>query len=182
MAEALGRAPTKALRTRAAILDHTYYGRVVGRCRVGGRDFGETALNAAVCGTHGVPVVLVTGDTTACNQAKDVLGDIETVPVKEPISRYAARCVAPAVARDKIREAARRAVDRARGGGIKPFRPVPPHRLEVDFVNSACADAAELVPGTVRIAGLTVAYAAPDPATMIRVMQAWTILAASTLV
>ena len=36
--------------TRAGILDHTYYGRVVARCRVNRRDWNETAINAAVCG------------------------------------------------------------------------------------------------------------------------------------
>src|SRR6478735_4110933 len=42
--------------SQAGILDHTYYGRVVARCRVGGRDWNETALNAAVCGALDVPV------------------------------------------------------------------------------------------------------------------------------
>src|SRR5947207_3017620 len=36
--------------SQAGILDHTYYGRVVARLRVGGRDWNEAALNAAVCG------------------------------------------------------------------------------------------------------------------------------------
>lgn len=32
--------------SRAGILDHTYYGKVVAKRRVGGRDWNETALNA----------------------------------------------------------------------------------------------------------------------------------------
>jgi D-aminopeptidase len=66
--------------------------------------------------------------------------------------------------------------------GLAPFRPAPPHRLEIELANAACADAAELVPGTTRLDGVTVGYEAPDAAAMIRIIQAWTILAASTLV
>jgi D-aminopeptidase len=54
--------------------------------------------------------------------------------------------------------------------------------LEIDFVNAACADAAELLPQTQRRGGTTCGYLAPDAATLIQVIQAWTILAASTLV
>jgi len=168
--------------SRAGILDHTYYGRVVARCRVAGRDYNETALNAMVCGERGMPVALVTGDQTVCAQARELLGEVETVQVKEAITRYAARCLTPEAARPLIREAATRAVRRAAAGAFRPFLPAPPHALEIDFVNAACADAAELVPGSERRGGLTCAYAAPDAATMIRVIQAWTILAASTLV
>jgi len=168
--------------SRAGILDHTYYGRVVARCRVGGRDWNETALNAAVCGALGVPVALVTGDATVCAQAREHLGDVDVVVVKDAISRYAARMLHPEVARTKIREASARAVTRARDGKLAPFRPPPPHDLAIDFVNAACADAAELVPGTVREGGLTCAYRAPDAATLIQVIQAWTTLAGTTLV
>jgi len=168
--------------TAAGILDHTYYGRVVARCRVGGRDFDETALNATVCGELGFPVALVTGDASVCATARERLGAIETVAVKDAITRYAARAMHPARARQKIRDGAKRAVERARAGELTPYRPPAPHRLEIDFVNSACADAAELVPGTTRSGGTTTSYTAPDAATLLQVIQAWTLLAGTTIV
>jgi D-amino peptidase len=168
--------------SKAGILDHTYYGRVVAHCRVGGRDWNETAINAAVCGTFGVPVALVTGDSTVCAQAIELLPQVETVVVKDAITRYAARCLSPKAARERIREGAARAVRRAIGGGLQPFRPTPPHRLEVEFANAACADAAELVPGTVRSGGVTTTYEASDAAVLLQVLQAWTLLASTTLV
>jgi len=167
--------------SQAGILDHTYFGKVVARCRVGGRDWNETAINAAVCGARGVPVALVTGDSTCCAQAREVLGDgVATVAVKEAYTRYSARSISPAVARERIRDAACRAVRRA--GELRPFVPALPLALEIDFATSACADAAELVPGTGRTGGVTCAYRAPDPAALLQVIQAWTILAASTVV
>ena len=168
--------------SRAGILDHTYYGKVVGRLRVNGRDWNETAINAAVCGALGIPVALVTGDETTCAQAREVLGDVETVSVKAAITRYAARSVHPNVAQDRIRAGARRAVERAAAGAFAPFTPDPPLSLEIDFVNSACADAAELVPDTRRTAGLTCAYSADSAVTLLRVIQAWTMLAGTTIV
>jgi D-amino peptidase len=165
--------------SRAGILDHTYYGRVVARCRVGGADWNETALNAAVCGAHGIPVALVTGDQTVCAQARAALGDVETVEVKASITRYAARSVHPTVAQERIRAGAARAVERA--PQLRPYTPPLPLALEIDFVNSACADVAELVPRTERVGGLTCAYSCPDAPTLIQVIQAWTILAGTTI-
>ncbi|HLL55084.1 MAG TPA: M55 family metallopeptidase [Myxococcaceae bacterium] len=168
--------------SRAGILDHTYHGRVVAHCRVGGREFDELAINAAVCGTHGVPVGLVTGDSTICGRARTLLGDVETVEVKEAITRYAARCLSPAVACQRIQHAARQAVRRAADKAFAPYRLQGPLELEVAFTNSACADAAELLPDTVRRDGVTCVYTAPDAVTLLRVFRAWIMLAAYTLV
>lgn len=168
--------------SRAGILEHTYFGRVVARCRVNGRDFNETGLNALACGAAGVPVALVTGDTTACEQARALLGEVETVEVKSALTRYAARSLHPKTACERIREASVRAVRRAGEGAFAPLRPEPPLRLEIDFVNAGCADGAELVPGTERTAGTTTAYEAQEPAALIRVVQAWTRLAGTTMV
>ena len=167
--------------SRAGILDHTYFGLVVARCRVGGRDWNETAINAAVCGAAGVPVALVTGDATCCAQAREHLGEVDTVVVKQAIGRYAARALHPSIARERIREGAARAVARARAGALRPFAPPPPFDLEVDFVNAGCADAAELIPGTVRKDGLTCAYRAADADSLLRALRAWTILAGTSL-
>ena len=167
--------------SQAGILDHTYYGRVVAKLRVNGRDWNETAINAAVCGELGVPVVLVTGDQTCCAQAKEHLGDgVLTVQVKEAITRYTARSLMPAVACEKIREGAAQAVRNAKS--VKPFQPPPPFDLEIDFVQAACADVAELVPGTHRVSGATCSFRAPNAHVLLQVIQAWTILAGTTVV
>ena len=86
----------------------------------------------------------------------------------------------PAVACERIREGARDAV--AKASTLKPFLPTLPLDLEVDFVNSGCADAAELVPHTFRVGGATCRFRAIDAATLVQVIQAWTLLASTTLV
>jgi D-amino peptidase len=161
------------------VLDHTYYGRVVANVRVNGTVLSETGLNALVCGMHGTPVGLVTGDSTTCAQAREQLGDVETVAVKSALSRYAAQSVTPAAACQKIRAAARSACGRR--AEFTPFAMDPPLLLELTTLNAGMADAAALLPGSERIAGTWLRYEAPDPETLLDALRAMTILGASTL-
>ena len=55
---------------RDGTLDHTYTSETLYRTRVNGKPCSEAMLNAAVLGTHGVPVVLITGDTTIVEHTK----------------------------------------------------------------------------------------------------------------
>jgi D-amino peptidase len=165
--------------SRFGILDHTYFGAVVSKVRVDGRDFNETGLNALVCGENNIPVGLVTGDQVACAQAKELLGDIETVAVKEGISRYAARTIHPQEAQKKIYAATQKTLRRLKD--FTPLRLTTPHRLEVDFLNAAMADAAGLVPDTHREGALTVSYEARTPSRLLRMLQVMTKLAGTTI-
>ena len=48
-----------------------------------GVEVGEVGINAALCGTWGVPVKLVTGDDVVCAEASALLGpDVHTLAVK----------------------------------------------------------------------------------------------------
>lgn len=140
--------------TRASVIDHTYTDRIH-EVRVNGRPMGELGLNAGIAGSFGVPVVLVSGDATVAAEARDLLGDaVETVIVKQGLSRYAARSVSPAEARRRITDGARRALARAH----QPFTFGGPVTIEVEFALTVHADMAELVPGSVRSDGRTVRY------------------------
>jgi len=161
------------------VLDHTYYGRVVANVRVNGTTLSETGLNALVAGAHGTPVGLVTGDSTTCAQAREQLGEVETVAVKSALSRYAAESLTPAAACERIRAAARRVCEqRAR---LKPFVIEPPLMLEVTTLNSGMADGAELLPGVERLAGTWLRYEARDPETLLQALRAITVLGAATI-
>jgi len=144
--------------TARAVLDHTMTD-VIRDARLNGRSMGEVGLNAALAGSFGVPVALVSGDRATADEARDVLGpDVGTVVVKDAVSRHAARSVAPEVARRRIREGAIEALRRAH----RPFAPPTPSTIDVDFTFSYQADYAELAPGSVRRGPVTVAYTHPD--------------------
>jgi len=152
--------------TRNAILDHTYADRIHD-VRLNQQPVGELGLNAALAGVHGVPVVLVSGDSAVAAEAKDLLGDgVATVIVKEAVSRHAAKSVAPAVACRMIREEVARALKRSHA----PFTLRAPVTLEVDFAMTIHADMAELCPGATRTAGRTVAFTHQDYG---EVFRAW---------
>jgi D-amino peptidase len=140
--------------TGGAVIDHTYTDRIH-EVRVNGRPFGEVGLNAALAGSFGVPVALVSGDRALAAEVRELLGEqVETVVVKEPLGRYAARSVAPAIARRRIHDGARRALEHPHA----PFTVTPPVTISMDFVRSQMAEMAALIPGSQRVAGRTVEY------------------------
>jgi D-amino peptidase len=134
--------------TGNAVLEHTWSG-VVFSVELNGHRVGETGLNAALAGSYGVPVVLVTGDQAVAAEARELLGDIETVVVKQAVSRTAAQCLHPDVAQSRIREAAERAL----GLSVAPFALEPPITLRATFYRAAHVDLAVLTPGSRRVAG-----------------------------
>jgi D-amino peptidase len=151
-----------------AVIDHTYTSRVH-EARLNGRPVGELAINAALAGTFDVPVALVSGDQALAAEARDLLGPaVETVIVKHAVGRFAARSVSPAAACALIRDGVIAALGRAHA----PFRLATPVRLEVDFAETQMADMAELVPGSIRTAGRTVAFIHQDYREVFRAWRA----------
>ena len=57
-----------------AILSHTWVGSAVHHVKVNGKIFGETGLDAGICGEYNIPVVAVIGDDELGKEAKDLLG------------------------------------------------------------------------------------------------------------
>jgi D-amino peptidase len=134
---------------------------------------GETGLNAALAGAYGAPVVLVTGDRAVSEEARALLGDVETVAVKEGVARTAAQCLHPLVAQERIRQAAERALAR----NVAPFVVPPPIVLRIVFHRAAHVDMAELVPGSRRLDGRTIEWAGDDMPAVYKVFRAMTTLA-----
>src|SRR5438093_2346584 len=163
--------------TQAAVLDHTYSGRLIWEVRLNGEPAAEAELNAAFAGTYGVPVGLITGDDKACAQAAKRLAGIRTVVVKEGYGRNVARSLHPSAARQAIRKGAEDAV--ASRADLAPYRPEPPFLLEADVANTSCADLCALAPGTDRVGPRTVRFEADDFRETFRCLLAWTYLGSS---
>lgn len=156
--------------TPRAILDHTYADRIH-EVRLNGTPVGEVGLNAALAGSYGVPVLLVSGDAAVAAEAADLLGaQLTTVVVKEAVGRHAARSVAPEVARERIREGTTAALRERRDRA--PFTIPPPITIEVDFALTVHADMAEVCPGASRPAGRTVSYVHEDYREVFRAWRA----------
>ena len=93
---------------------------------------GETGINAALCGTWGCPVLLVTGDQAACREGRELLGDgLTTVQVKTAVGRFSGRHKTPAEARRMIEEGARAAL--ADTKAVAPYDPGKPCEVRVEL-------------------------------------------------
>ncbi len=145
--------------TLRGIMAHTYTGKVFS-LKFNGIEVGEIGADAAIAGYFGVPVVMVAGDKAACDESRALLGDIETVAVKEGVSRSAGRCIHPVEARKLIKEGAKRAMGLI--GTATPFVIQPPIRTEVVFTNPGYADNLELLPFIERIDGCAITFTAED--------------------
>jgi D-amino peptidase len=148
------------------ILDHTWSDERVACLKINGRTYGETGLNAAVCGHFGVPVLMVSGDQTVCAEGCEFLGDIETAIVKTATGRMSAELLPPANTEQLIYNSAKLAVGRLyRNQAPKPFIVIPPIKIEISFVQSEMADRAMVMPGAERGNDRTVSYTAQDMVT-----------------
>ncbi|KON31341.1 hypothetical protein AC482_01205 [miscellaneous Crenarchaeota group-15 archaeon DG-45] len=156
--------------TRRGILDHTISGRVIDGITINGLEAGETAINAAIAGYHGVPLVFVSGDLAVTREAEAIVPHIVTVAVKEAVSRTAARCLSPRKARELIKRGVTEALRKRRA--VEPFTFEPPIEIGVKYVDSLMADAVEFMPLVERIDGRTVAFALDDYLKAFRALRA----------
>jgi D-amino peptidase len=122
------------------VMNHTVSGMSWLNLRFNGRLVGETGINAALCGTWGCPVLLVTGDEAVCEEGRDLLGaGLTTVAVKRGLGRFAARQIAPQRARELIEDGAKRALSDL--SAVTPYDPGSPCEIRVEFTNTSAADA-----------------------------------------
>jgi D-amino peptidase len=132
--------------TPDGVMNHTVSGQRWQNLRFNGVLVGETGINAALCGTWGCPVLLVTGDRATCAEARELLGEgLTTVAVKEGLGRYSARQIPPLRARELIEEGARKALGDL--SAVAPYDPGKPCEIEVDLSTTDAADEYRRKPG-----------------------------------
>lgn len=95
---------------------------------------GEVGINAAICGHWDCPVLLVTGDEATCRESRELLGkDLTTVAVKQGLGRFAARSLAPALARKLIEDGAYECLRNLEG--VPPYKPETPTTITVELAS-----------------------------------------------
>jgi D-amino peptidase len=152
-----------------AVLAHTISDSILD-VRVAGRSLGEIGLNVAMAGHLDAPVVLLSGDDTACAEFSELVPSAVTVAVKQTLGQAAAVALHPQEARERLRRAAADAI--ARRASIPPAKMVEPVEVEVDLYGPYMVDLAVLVPGVTRVGGgRTVAFRAVDFAEAYRLVQ-----------
>lgn len=160
-----------------AVLDHTWSSPTVANLWLNAILTGEYGLNAAIAGDFGVPVIMVSGDQTACAQVVDLLGDVETAVVKKASGRFAAECLPPQVTQEMICASAERGVRRLAEGDVPdPFVLDTPITVTVEFFTSDMADRATRIPFTKR-EGTRVSFTTQEMASAYNGFRAMVMLA-----
>ena len=159
-----------------AILDHTWSSMCVANVWLNGKPAGEIGWNAAVCGHFDVPVIMISGDQTACAEAVELLGEVQTAVVKQARGRMAAECLPPELSRHKIREGAAHRAFVHQGDG-QALRLEAPIQATLELVTSDMADRAALLPGATRLEGKRVEITVEDAATAYRAFRSAVALA-----
>jgi len=121
------------------VLSHTVSSTRWHELRFNGVAVGEVGINAALCGTWGCPVALVTGDDVVCEESVELLGaGLHTQPVKRALGRFSARHLAPARACVLIEQAAKRALHSLAGAPV--YDPGSPCTIAVELATPDDAD------------------------------------------
>ncbi|MGW0605075.1 M55 family metallopeptidase [Streptomyces sp. NPDC002644] len=160
------------------VLAHTYLANQLTGVWLNDVRASEGLLNAHVVAEYGVPVILVTGDDVACDDALGYAPEARKVAVKDHVSRYAAVCRTPGRTHADIRAAAEDAVSLA-----VRHEPVQagPHTVAVEFDAEHLADAATVVPGVGRVGERKVAYTEATMYDAIRTFKAVTTIVSAAV-
>lgn len=146
-----------------AVLDHTWSSARVANVWLNRKLVGEIGLNAAVCGHFNVPVLMMSGDQTACGEGQELLGPISVAVVKQATSRTSAECLPLEVSQRRVCEAAAKAVKAlSTGQKPEPFQPEKPITVTIEFFNALMADQASNLPGANRLDGRRIEFSAAD--------------------
>jgi len=151
--------------TTNGVLDHTSSGNVTD-VSINGISMPETGYNALMAGYYDVPVVFVAGDQAVCDQAEELLGNVETVAVKEGIGA-AALNLHPEVAREQIRAGVERALRSL--DDYEPYKLKPPYTLVLTLkTEQNIYRGAALYPGAKRTGDWELTYVADDVMEIVR--------------
>ena len=114
------------------VLNHTVSGPDFQNLWFNGTLVGETGINAALCGTWGCPVLLVTGDRAACLEGMELLGEgLTTVEVKQGLGVKSARLLQPGRARELVEAGSRQALSDLEA--VQPYDPGKPCEIKVEY-------------------------------------------------
>ena len=139
---------------------HTMSSANLADLRLNGVSVPEAGLNAAIAAHFGVPVAMISGDDAIVKEAQALLGPIEGAVVKWAISFHSARTLTPEASCDRIREAAQKAVSRAKD--LKPWAVAAPVAVEIRFKNYRPSEVLAYLPSVERTDAHSVRYRAKD--------------------
>jgi D-amino peptidase len=137
---------------------HTQSSRTIDHIKLNGRKIGEIAQFALYYGALGLPLVFLSGEEAACEEAAALIPGISTVSVQVGLGRTSAISLSTFEAHRRIRDGIKAAVGRQQRDPVSPACWEGPYVLEKRFFFTNVADAAASQPGAERVDSQTVRY------------------------
>jgi D-amino peptidase len=147
---------------------HTFSSARLTDVRLNGRSVPEGGVNAAIAGSFGVPVILVTGDDAAVEEVRAVVGPIEGAVVKWNYGFHSARTLTPEAGRALIEQ---RTTAALRAPRPRPFALPGPVTVDVTFKHYQPSQVLALLPFVERPDAHTVRYVGADILAVSRFLQ-----------
>jgi D-amino peptidase len=124
--------------TSDAVIAHTFSSASYQWMKVNGREVGEMAVDAAIAGARGVPLIFVASDDKGTREAKAFFPWVETVTTKIGLGWNAALSKHPLRVLDEIYAGVQHAVQRH--GEMKLFKFDSPTTLEIRYKRLEAAE------------------------------------------
>ena len=137
-------------------LSHTQSSSSIDYYKLNGKEIGEIAQWALRGGALGLPLIFLSGDEAACQEAEELIDGIETAAVKQGLGRNSAISLSAQAAAEKIRTGIAKALKKHIATPVKPFVLDSPFVLEKRFFHTDTADAVCANPRYKRIDSQTV--------------------------
>jgi D-amino peptidase len=144
----------------AGVRAHTISSANLAGVSLNGVTVPEAGISAAIAGRFGVPVVLISGDNVAVDEARRLLGDVEGAVVKRAISFHSASTMTPKAAQQLIRERVKAALSRR--SAFKPYVVRAPVQLDVVFKNYRPAEVLSYLPIVERTTAHSIRFTGRD--------------------
>ncbi|MEX1018065.1 MAG: M55 family metallopeptidase [Litorilinea sp.] len=126
--------------TENAVIAHSFSSATYQYMKMNGKEVGEMAIDGAVAGKRGVPVIFVASDDKGVAEARRFFPHIESVTTKQALGWNAAISKHPKRAVAEIYAGVQQAV--ARLGEMQPYRIAEPITYEIRFKRLEAAQAA----------------------------------------
>lgn len=126
--------------TYKAFLDHTQWSERFHYYYYNDVKIGEIMQSAVFGGAFNVPLVMVSGDESACKEAKHFIDGVYTAPIKTATERNRAVCIDEKTAVERIYNAVKSGIENY--DKIQPIKMALPFTIRIEFNRSDYCDEA----------------------------------------
>ena len=124
--------------TQDAFLEHTQSSKKIFDYKINGISCGELIQGAAYVGAYGIPMIFISGDVAACNEAEMFIPQIATAAVKRALGRNKSVSMSTSEARKLIYEQSKHSLSLV--NKIEPYKIYLPAEITVTFQRTDYCD------------------------------------------